>query len=87
MIGAFACAVSVRADALQSSALPISTVGRLKDALARLGYAATVEVRSDPGGVRLVVSLRAADRIRYIFVEGNLWLRQDEIVRRISLRA
>jgi outer membrane protein assembly factor BamA len=67
--------------------LPISTPGRLRQALANLGYHATIEPRpNSSGGMRLSIRLRAHDRVRYIFVEGNRFLRQDEILRRVSLR-
>jgi outer membrane protein insertion porin family len=66
---------------------PISTVGRLHKALDQVGYDAVVTTRSAGAGqIELQVQLRAYDRVRQIFVEGNWPVRQDEIVRRISLR-
>ncbi len=69
---------------------PIGTIPRVAQALDSIGYAA--QVRALPEGspvgsrVRLVVDLRAYDRLRYIFVHGNWPIRQDEIQRRIALR-
>ncbi len=71
---------------------PVDTVSRLRHALERLGYDATVDVLSASGqtsadaGVRLAIHVRARDRIRQIFVTGNWPLRQEEVLRRISLR-
>ena len=36
--------------------------------------------------IDITVQLRAADRVRHIFVQGNWPLRQDEILRRLTLR-
>ena len=76
----------VEAGDADREGLPISTVGRLRQALGRIGYAATIEPRPHGGGVRLVILLRAYDRIRHLFVRGNWPLRQDQILRRISVR-
>ncbi|HXU79942.1 MAG TPA: POTRA domain-containing protein, partial [Polyangia bacterium] len=66
---------------------PISTVGRLRRALDQVGYDAVITTRpAGPGQVTLEVHLRAYDRVRRIFVKGNWPVREDEIIRRISLR-
>jgi outer membrane protein insertion porin family len=66
---------------------PISTVGRLRRALDQVGYDAIVTTQPAAGGqVRLQVHLRAYERVRQIFVERNWPIRQDEIIRRLSLR-
>jgi outer membrane protein insertion porin family len=66
---------------------PISTVGRLRKALDQVGYDAIVTTQpAGPGQLRLQLHLRAYDRVRQIFVQGNWPVRQDEIIRRISLR-
>jgi outer membrane protein insertion porin family len=66
---------------------PISTVGRLRRALDQIGYDAVITPQPAGGGaVRLQIDLRAYDRIWQIFVKGNWPVRQDEIIRRISLR-
>ncbi len=78
----------VEPGAADREGAPISTTGRLREALARIGYDAVIQTRPGPGGVLLEIDLRAADRVRHIFVEGNgALLRQDEIVRRISIRS
>jgi outer membrane protein insertion porin family len=67
---------------------PISTEGRLRKALDEIGYHAVISTQpAGAGQVRLQVHLRAYDRVRQIFVKGNWPVREDEIVRRISLRA
>jgi len=67
---------------------PIATVGRLRQALERIGYDAVVQpVPSGPQEVRLDIQLRPLDRIRQILVSGNgFWIRQDEIIQRLTLR-
>ena len=66
---------------------PIGTIPRLRQELDAVGYDATVETRADAGDhLRLRVTLRAYQRVRYIFVRGNGTLRQDEIQRRITFR-
>ncbi len=66
---------------------PISTVARLRQVLQRLGYDPLIHVLPTPGHtLRLRVELRPLDRLRQIFVAGNWPLRQDEIIRRISIR-
>ena len=66
----------------------LGTVGRLRAALERLGYETTITERpaSAGAGVELDIRLRAADRVRQIFVDGNWPLRQEEIIRRLALR-
>ena len=66
--------------------LPIGTLPRARRALDQIGYDATVEAQPAPGGVVLRVRLRPYDRLRYIFVSGNGFQRQDEIQRRVSIR-
>jgi len=66
---------------------PIGTIPRLRQELDAVGYDATVEARADGGGrLRLQITLRAFQRVRYLFVRGNGTLRQDEIQRRITFR-
>jgi outer membrane protein insertion porin family len=69
---------------------PVGTVDRLEAAMRRLGYEPTVQVtRQDgPGGpaVNITVNLQVLDRIRHIFVQGNWPIRQDEVVRYLTLR-
>lgn len=66
---------------------PVSTIGRLRRALDRLGYHALIETRQKGAGeLGLLIHLRAYDRVRYIFVKGNWPIRQDEIIRQISVR-
>jgi outer membrane protein insertion porin family len=65
---------------------PIGTMPRLRKALEAVGYDALAETRPAAGGVTLLVHLRPLDRVRYIYVDGNWPLRQDEISRRITIR-
>ena len=69
---------------------PVGTVARLESALSRIGYESVIQTVKRPGPdgatAHIAVQLRAADRIRYIFVQGNWPLRQDEILRRLTLR-
>jgi outer membrane protein insertion porin family len=66
----------------------IGTVPRTERALEAAGYASTVTTRAGRGGLVLVADVQAYDRLRYVFVQGNGWrVRQDEIQRRISIRA
>ncbi len=68
---------------------PVGTVARLEAALSRLGYEPSVRavLPSGAGGaVELSIQLRPADRVRHIFVQGNWPMRQDEILRRLTLR-
>jgi outer membrane protein insertion porin family len=69
---------------------PVGTIYRLESALRRLGYEPAVRADRRPGPdgeqVKLDVHLRAADRIRQIYVLGNWPLREDEILRKLTLR-
>jgi len=70
---------------------PIGTIPRLTRALDAVGYSAVVRTIAAPGSggaarVQIAVELRAYDRLRYVFVEGNWRIRQDEIQRQIALR-
>jgi outer membrane protein insertion porin family len=65
---------------------PVGTIPRLRQAMDQIGYDAAVATRRDGAGLRLVVTVRPYDRVRYIFVRGNGTLRQDEIQRRITFR-
>jgi outer membrane protein insertion porin family len=64
----------------------IGTIPRLKEALEAVGYRAVLTTHPAAGGVAIVASLAAYDRLRYVFVQGNRTVRQDEIQRRISIR-
>jgi outer membrane protein insertion porin family len=66
---------------------PIGTLPRLRRALDDVGYHAVLEARAAGGGVTVTLDLRPYDRVRYIFVRNNWRIRQDEIQRRITLRA
>ncbi len=66
--------------------VPIGTIPRARRALDQVGYEALVESVPAAGGVALRVVLRPYDRLRYLFVSGNGFLRQDEIQRRVSIR-
>jgi outer membrane protein insertion porin family len=65
---------------------PIGTIPRLIETLDGVGYRAAITKRPTGGGVTLVVDLLPADRVRYVFVNGNWPIRQDEIQRRITIR-
>ncbi|HVU49364.1 MAG TPA: POTRA domain-containing protein [Polyangia bacterium] len=66
----------------------IGTLPRTQRALEAAGYAATLSTRAGRGGLVLVADVRAYDRLRYIFVDGNGFkIRQDEVQRRVSIRA
>jgi outer membrane protein insertion porin family len=69
---------------------PVGTVARLEAALRRLGYEPAVKTVVRPGSegsaVHISVQLRVSDRVRHIFVAGNWPIRQDEILRRLTLR-
>ncbi|MDB4982146.1 MAG: surface antigen, partial [Myxococcales bacterium] len=64
----------------------IGTLPRIEVALEAIGYRGDLTTRAAPGGLVVVVGLIRYDRLRYIFVQGNRDVRQDEIQRRISLR-
>lgn len=66
---------------------PVSTEGRLRQALERLGYHPQIVARSTAGGLHLDIQLRPADRVRHIFVDGNWPFRQEDIIRRLTIRA
>ena len=77
----------VEAGEADTEGAPISTVGRLRRALDQVGYDAVITPQPAGGGqVRLQVHLRIYERVWRIFVRGNWPVREDEIVRRISLR-
>ncbi|HEX2658688.1 MAG TPA: POTRA domain-containing protein, partial [Polyangia bacterium] len=65
---------------------PIGTIPRLQKALEGVGYDATLQAVTGPGGITIRAQLRPYDRVRYIFVSGNGTIRQDEIQRRITIR-
>ena len=65
---------------------PVGTIPRLRDELDAVGYDAVIEAKPDGAGIRLQITLRPYERVRYIFVRGNGTLRQDEIQRRITFR-
>jgi len=65
---------------------PIGTIPRIKHLLEVIGYSATVESVRTAGGVVLQVKLRAADRLRRIFVTGNGGVRQLDIIGKLSIR-
>ncbi|HEY0707075.1 MAG TPA: POTRA domain-containing protein, partial [Polyangia bacterium] len=80
----------VPAGPSDTAGAPVSTVGRIALVLERLGYGheittATVGSAGAPV-VDLRIQLRAADRIRHIFIVGNWPLRQEDIIRRLTLR-
>jgi len=65
---------------------PIGTIPRLTRALDAVGYGAVVRPMTQAGKVQIAVDLRAYDRLRYVFVDGNRRIPQDEIQRQITLR-
>jgi outer membrane protein insertion porin family len=65
---------------------PLGTIPRLTETLDSIGYRAQVTKRAAAGGITLVVELVPYDRVRYVFVDGNWPIRQDEIQRRITIR-
>src|SRR4051812_30001081 len=72
----------------QIGAVLIGTLPRVKKAFEAIGYDAILSTRAARGGLVLVADVPSYQRLRYVFVEGNgLSLRQDEIQRRISIRA
>jgi outer membrane protein insertion porin family len=72
---------------------PIGTAPRLRQALDGIGYDAQIAIKPGPPAgdgsptSRLTVTLHPYARIRYVYVSGNGPIRQDEIQRRITLRA
>jgi outer membrane protein insertion porin family len=72
----------------QIGTILIGTLPRIKSAFDAIGYDANLSTRPGRGGLVIVADVHALDRLRYVFVEGNgFFLRQDEIQRRISIRA
>jgi outer membrane protein insertion porin family len=72
----------------QIGTILIGTLPRMKSAFDAIGYDANLSTRPGRGGLVIVADVHALDRLRYVFVEGNgFFLRQDEIQRRISIRA
>jgi outer membrane protein insertion porin family len=72
----------------QVGGILIGTLPRVNKALEAVGYASTLSTRPGRGGLVLVADVQAHERLRYVFVEGNGWnVRQDEIQRRVSIRA
>ncbi len=66
---------------------PTGTVAHLEAALRRLGYEPTIrQLPAGQGAVRLEIQVRAADRIRQIYIKGNWPLRQQEVLRYLTLR-
>ena len=65
----------------------IGTLPRVQKALEAIGYGAQLSTRPEHGGLVVVVKVQPYERLRYVYVEGNLNVRQDEIQRRISIRA
>jgi outer membrane protein assembly complex protein YaeT len=66
---------------------PFGTIPRLVQMFDAVGYRATVTTRPGAGGVIVVATLLPYERLRYVFVSGNRRIQQDEIQRRITLRA
>jgi outer membrane protein insertion porin family len=71
----------------QVGGVPIGTLPRLIQGLDAIGYRASLSTHAAPGGVAIVATLTPYERLRYVYVSGNWWIRQDEIQRRISIRA
>lgn len=65
---------------------PVGTIPRIEKALGAIGYGVEIELRPAGRSVWLRLTLTPYDRLRNIFVKGNWPLRQDEIIRRLSLR-
>jgi outer membrane protein assembly complex protein YaeT len=66
---------------------PVATIPRLALALDAIGYRSVLTTKPAPGGLVVVVTLTPYERVRYVFVSGNRPIRQDEIMRRITIRA
>jgi outer membrane protein insertion porin family len=71
----------------QIGTILIGTLPRMAKALEGIGYRAKLSTRAGRGGLVVVADVQAYDRLRYVFIEGNRGTRQDEIQRRISIRA
>ncbi len=66
----------------------IGTLPRISKALADIGYDSTIRTRPGRGGLVVLADVQARERLRYVYVAGNGWkVRQDEIQRRVSIRA
>jgi len=65
---------------------PIGTIPRLREGLTEIGYDSTIISTTRGDTVSLSIELRPHDRIRFVYVDGNWPLRQDQIVRRLSIR-
>jgi outer membrane protein insertion porin family len=65
----------------------IGTLPRAQKALEGVGYAAKLSTHPGRGGLVVVANVQSYERLRYVFVEGNGNVRQDEIQRRIGIRA
>ena len=79
----------VEAGPADDSGAPVSTEARLRRVLERLGYVSVIKAvptGSAPTGLRLEVHVRPTDRVRRIFVLGNWPLRQEDIMRSLTLR-
>lgn len=74
-------------DADRVGTARIGTVPRLERAFHAIGYEAHVSAATGGTGYRLRITLSPYQRVRFVFVRGNWPLRQDEIMRRISIRA
>jgi outer membrane protein insertion porin family len=77
----------VEAGPADDTGAPVSTEGRLRRALERLGYLVALTKRTSGAAVDIDVKVRASDRVRYIFILGNWPLRQEDIMRSLTLRA
>jgi outer membrane protein insertion porin family len=66
---------------------PFGTIPRLAQMFDAVGYRAVITTRPAPGGLTVVATLLPYERLRYVFVSGNRRIQQDEIQRRITVRA
>ncbi len=78
--------IYVERGAADAEGAPISTPGKLQRLLERLGYHATFITARVGDRVDLDIRVRAADRIRHIFILGNWPLRHEDILRSFGLR-
>jgi outer membrane protein insertion porin family len=69
-----------------TAGIPIGTIPRLREGFTEIGYDTTIISTTNGGAVNLSIELRPHDRIRFVYVDGNWPLRQDQIVRRLSIR-
>jgi len=65
---------------------PIGTLPRLREGFNELGYDSSIATTPNGSTVDLTIELRPHDRVRFIYVDGNWPLRQDQIIRRLSIR-